>query len=196
MAYAVLQQDEKRTESFVRYFVDGYGADYDPEKHVSTLRDLIGAGMETSATFIRWAIVLLANRVSVQERLQSEIDTVIDRQRLPTLDDRSRSILTFYCVKCKNVTVSNSYEGHRHLYPATTSSYGRMYCILMYKTALYRHCTSKTANIRKKGVLNVLLSNTSNAFIHLFKSDNLAHTSTQTCQSEFFNVCRYHSRTD
>jgi len=47
--------------------------------------------METTATFIRWAIVLLTNHVSVQERLRAEIDSVIGRQRLPTLDDRSRS---------------------------------------------------------------------------------------------------------
>ena len=55
------------------------------------LIDLLAAGMETSATFIRWAIVLLTNHVSIQERLQAEIDSVIGRQRLPTLDDRSRS---------------------------------------------------------------------------------------------------------
>jgi len=48
--------------------------------------------METTATFIRWAIVILTNQGSVQERLQAEIDSVIDRQRLPTLDDRSRSV--------------------------------------------------------------------------------------------------------
>jgi len=47
--------------------------------------------MESSSTFIRWAIVLLANHVSVQERLHAEIDSVIGRGRLPTLDDRSRS---------------------------------------------------------------------------------------------------------
>ena len=57
-----------------------------------TLRDLVGAGMETTATFIRWAIVLLTNHVSVQERLHTEIDSVIGRGRLPTLDDRSRSV--------------------------------------------------------------------------------------------------------
>jgi len=48
--------------------------------------------METSATFIRWAIVVLTNHVSVQERLQAEIDSVIGKQRLPTFDDRSKSV--------------------------------------------------------------------------------------------------------
>jgi len=50
------------------------------------------AGMETTSRFIRWAIVVLANHVSIQERLHAEIDSVIGRQRLPALDDRSRSV--------------------------------------------------------------------------------------------------------
>jgi len=57
-----------------------------------TLRDLIAAGMDTTATFIRWAIAVLTNHVSIQERLQAEIDSVIGRERLPTLNDRSRSV--------------------------------------------------------------------------------------------------------
>jgi len=56
------------------------------------VRDLTGAGMDTSATFIRWAIVVLTNHTSVQERLQAEIDSIIGKQRLPTLDDRSKSV--------------------------------------------------------------------------------------------------------
>jgi len=55
--------------------------------------ELVGGGMETTTTFIRWAIVLLTNHVSVQEHLHNEIDSVIGRERLPTLDDRSRSVL-------------------------------------------------------------------------------------------------------
>jgi len=61
------------------------------------------AGMETTTTFIRWAIVLLANHVSVQERLHAEIDSVIGRQRLPTLDDRSRSANTIAVTHDVNV---------------------------------------------------------------------------------------------
>jgi len=80
------------TDSFVKYFIEAQGPDYDQEQLLFTLRDLLGAGMETTATAIRWAIVLLTNHVSVQERLHAEIDSVIGRQRLPTLDDRSRSV--------------------------------------------------------------------------------------------------------
>jgi len=51
----------------------------------------MGAGLETTTSYVRWAIVLLTNHVSVQERLHAEIDSVIGRQRLPSLDDRLRS---------------------------------------------------------------------------------------------------------
>ena len=79
------------TASFVNYFVEAHGPDYDQTQLLFTLRDLVAAGMHTSATFISWAIVLLTNHVSVQERLHAEIDSVIGRQRLPTFDDCSRS---------------------------------------------------------------------------------------------------------
>ena len=82
---------QSKAESFANYYIEAQGPDYDSEQLLFTLRDLAGAGMETSATFIRWAIVLLTNHASVQARLHAEIDAIIGRQRLPTLDDRSRS---------------------------------------------------------------------------------------------------------
>jgi len=86
----------------VKYFIEAHGANYDPELLVHTLHSLIGAGTETTSTFIRWAIVLLANHVSVQERLHAEIDSVIDRQRLPALEDRSRLTWLFNCMHMRN----------------------------------------------------------------------------------------------
>jgi len=81
---------QNKAESFANYYIEAQGPDYDREQLLFTLRDLAGAGMETSATFIRWAIVLLTNHGSVQARLHDEIDAIIGTQRLPTLDDRSR----------------------------------------------------------------------------------------------------------
>jgi len=56
-----------------------------------TLKDFIGAGTETTASAIRWAIVLLTNRDSLQQRLHEDIDCVVGRDTMPSLDDRSRS---------------------------------------------------------------------------------------------------------
>jgi len=84
------------SESFVQYFIKAQGPDYDKEQLLFTIRDLIERGMESTSTVIRWAIVLLANHVSVQERLHAEIDSVVGRHRLPSLDDRSRSVEVTY----------------------------------------------------------------------------------------------------
>jgi len=81
------------SESFVQYYIEDQGSGYDHEQLNCTIRDLMAAGMETTATTIRWAIVLLTNHVAVQERLHAEVDSVVGRQTLPTLDDRSRSAI-------------------------------------------------------------------------------------------------------
>ena len=76
----------------MNYYIEAQGPDYDREQLAFTLRDLMVGGTDAPTAFIRWAIVILSNHVSVQERLHAEIDSVIDRQRLPSLDDHSRSV--------------------------------------------------------------------------------------------------------
>ena len=81
------------TESFVHYFIEAEGPDYNREQLSFTIRDLVAAGMETTTTTILWATVLLTNHSSVQERLHEEIDSVVGSDRMPSLDDRSRSVI-------------------------------------------------------------------------------------------------------
>jgi len=80
------------SESFVHYYVEAQGPNCDREQLLFTTRDLIAAAMETTATTIRWAVVLLTNHDSVQERVRAEIDSVVGRHRQPTFDDRLRSV--------------------------------------------------------------------------------------------------------
>ena len=77
----------------MHYFIKAQGPDYDHEQLLFTIRDLVGAGTETTTTTIRWAIVLLTNHSSIQERLHEEIDSVVGSLRMPSLDDRSRSVV-------------------------------------------------------------------------------------------------------
>jgi len=74
----------------VSCYVEAQGPDYDQEQLLFTVRQLFIAGTDTTSATLRWAIVLLTNHVAVQERLHAEIDSIIGRERLPTLDDRSR----------------------------------------------------------------------------------------------------------
>jgi cytochrome P450 len=84
IADAVSSQDE----SFISCFVEAEGSDYDHEQLQHLLFDLLIAGSETSSTTLRWALLLLANNPDVQHRLHNEIDSVVSRDRLPSLDDR------------------------------------------------------------------------------------------------------------
>lgn len=74
--------------SFVRSYHDEEGDGYDQTELNYILRDLVVAGTETSVTTIRWSMVTLANHPDIQTRMQTELDAVVPRGRLPTLDDR------------------------------------------------------------------------------------------------------------
>ena len=60
------------------------------EKLNAFLRDLLLGGLETSTTTLTWSLVLIANHPDVQACLQKEIDSVVLRERLPSLDDTRR----------------------------------------------------------------------------------------------------------
>ncbi|XP_072294782.1 cytochrome P450 2J2-like [Eucyclogobius newberryi] len=50
--------------------------------------DLMEAGTETTATTLRWAMVLMMNYPEIQAKVQAEIDAVIGQSRQPNLTDR------------------------------------------------------------------------------------------------------------
>ena len=47
------------------------------------------AGTDTTILTLHWAVGLMAEHPDIQEKVAKEIDEVIGRDRLPTLDDRS-----------------------------------------------------------------------------------------------------------
>ena len=77
-------------ESFVSYFVEAQGKDFDRAQLKVTIRDLMLAGTETTSSTMMYACVLLANHPAVQERLQKEIDSVVSKDRQPSMDDMSK----------------------------------------------------------------------------------------------------------
>ena len=60
--------------------------------------DLLIAGTDTSAQTVNWFLLLLANRPEIQARVHEELDRVIGRDALPTVDDRTRLPYTFACL--------------------------------------------------------------------------------------------------
>jgi cytochrome P450 len=79
-----------QVECFVSSYLAKVGPDYDHEQLIYTARDVIGAGSETTSTTLLWLLMFLANNQSIQERLQKEIDEVIPKHRLPSLDDQPK----------------------------------------------------------------------------------------------------------
>uniref|UniRef100_A0A914VYH8 Uncharacterized protein n=1 Tax=Plectus sambesii TaxID=2011161 RepID=A0A914VYH8_9BILA len=55
---------------------------------IGTLSDFWIAGMETTATTLRWAIVFLVAYQDVQKKMRKEIDEVVGRDRRPTMTDK------------------------------------------------------------------------------------------------------------
>ncbi|XP_001638681.2 steroid 17-alpha-hydroxylase/17,20 lyase isoform X2 [Nematostella vectensis] len=57
---------------------------------IMTIADVFSAGAETMTTTLRWFIACLVNFPDVQKKIQNELDCVVGRHRLPTLEDRER----------------------------------------------------------------------------------------------------------
>ncbi|XP_022095812.1 cytochrome P450 2J6-like [Acanthaster planci] len=55
---------------------------------VGTTANLFAAGSETTATTLQWAILYMAVYPEIQQRVQTEIDDVVGRNRLPRMTDK------------------------------------------------------------------------------------------------------------
>lgn len=73
-------------DCFVRRYVDREGPSYDRLQLVFTLRDLIGASVDTTSATLLWAFIFLANNPLTMQKVQREIDAVIARDSLPNVD--------------------------------------------------------------------------------------------------------------
>jgi len=61
--------------------------------------DLLFPATTTVSSTLNYALVFLLNYPEVQTKMQQEMDTVVGRDRLPTLDDRARSVETSVLIK-------------------------------------------------------------------------------------------------
>lgn len=75
------------------------------------LMDMMMAHTEGVANTIKFFLLIVANRPEVQSRVQEEMDEVIGRNSLPTVDDRSRLPYTFAAIaECMRTAPSAPWE--------------------------------------------------------------------------------------
>ncbi|XP_074083165.1 cytochrome P450 2D6 [Macrotis lagotis] len=67
---------------------------FNPANLRLVIADLFIAGMATTATTLRWALLHLLRHPNVQSKVQEEIDRVIGRNRRPTLKDQAQMAFT------------------------------------------------------------------------------------------------------
>ncbi|XP_063960842.1 cytochrome P450 2J4-like [Lytechinus pictus] len=68
--------------------IEGTESSFNQKSLKSVISDLFFAGTETTLTTLKWCILYMIAYPEIQSRVQSEIDTVIGRDRLPGLSDR------------------------------------------------------------------------------------------------------------
>ena len=69
------------------------------EQLAVTCTDLLFPATTTVSTTLNFALVFLLKHPEVQSKMQQEIDKVVGCDRLPTLDDRARSVETSVLTK-------------------------------------------------------------------------------------------------
>lgn len=57
---------------------------------VSAVEDIFGASQDTLSTALHWIFLILVKFPEMQARLQQEVDKVVDRSRIPSVDDQPR----------------------------------------------------------------------------------------------------------
>ncbi|KAL4641267.1 cytochrome P450 1B1-like [Arapaima gigas] len=66
------------------------GVFLDKEYVSPAINDIFGASQDTLSTALLWIILILVRYPDIYARLQKEVDRVVDRTRLPTIEDQSR----------------------------------------------------------------------------------------------------------
>ncbi|XP_057705033.1 cytochrome P450 1B1 isoform X2 [Corythoichthys intestinalis] len=77
------------TDAMIAAFNDktaGYSSSKDYV--TATVADIFGASQDTLSTMLQWIILILVKYPEIQVRLQDEVDKVVDRSRLPSIEDQ------------------------------------------------------------------------------------------------------------
>ena len=77
-------ENSSNEDNFIQGFKKLSGKSFDPTEPYFIMKDFLLGG--TNQTM--WVIILLCNNPSIQKRLQKEVDSVVQKDRLPSLSDK------------------------------------------------------------------------------------------------------------
>ncbi|XP_015193959.2 vitamin D 25-hydroxylase isoform X1 [Lepisosteus oculatus] len=94
-----------RVHQSPRHYIDAYfdemeqnasdpAASYSKENLIFSVGELIIAGTETTTNALRWAMLYMALYPSMQGKVQKEIDSVVGKSKLPSLDNKPKMPFT------------------------------------------------------------------------------------------------------
>ncbi|KAJ1087389.1 hypothetical protein NDU88_000564 [Pleurodeles waltl] len=63
---------------------------FDEDNMIGLVNDFFGAGLETTTTALRWALLYLVNQPEIQEKVQKELSAAIDDSEVIQYEDRKR----------------------------------------------------------------------------------------------------------
>lgn len=69
---------------------DRSGVTLEKDLVIASVADVFGASQDTLSTALQWIILILIRFPEMQQRLQEEVDRVVDRSRLPSIEDQPR----------------------------------------------------------------------------------------------------------
>lgn len=92
------EHEETLDENNIRDYIDGYLVEIrkrnDPAFCKEVLEDMVGtffgAGSETVRLTVDWLVLTMAAHPEVQKKVQSEIDNVVGRERMPSWDEHEK----------------------------------------------------------------------------------------------------------
>lgn len=107
--------DENNIRDYVDAFIKemrsqdkGDNSTFTDEQLLKCVGDLFIAGMETTATTVRWGTIFLIHHPKVQEKMRKELEKVVGDSRYPSMNDRSElpyceAVLT-EILRCANIS--------------------------------------------------------------------------------------------
>ena len=80
---------ETSEDCFGKMFAEKEGVNYDEDQLIYIARDLTVRGTDTTTVTLLWGMIMLANHPEIQKRIQSEIDSIVARDRFPSVNDQA-----------------------------------------------------------------------------------------------------------